>query len=124
MQTLFKKLSGVSIKDSENALRLRNIEAFAPVMDKETSISSIKTSQSSFLVTDCSITLQELQSELIVIKISTVSASQFSYITGMLALLSCLASNLNNYALPTLILAPSHALSIPISSPTYPLFLL
>jgi len=42
----------------------------------------------------------------------------------MLALLSCLNSNLNGYVLPTLILAPSHALSAPIGSPTYPLFLL
>lgn len=59
------------------------------------------------MVTDCAITLQELWSALIVIKIPTVPASQFSYITGMLALLSCLNSNLNTYVLPTLILAPS-----------------
>lgn len=44
MQTLVPKLSGISVKDSENALRLYNIEAFAPVMDKKTLICSIETS--------------------------------------------------------------------------------
>lgn len=45
MQTLVPKLSGVSINDSENALRLYNIEAFAPVVDKEILINSTKSSQ-------------------------------------------------------------------------------
>lgn len=45
MQTLVQKLSGVSVNDSENVLRLYNIEAFAPEVDKEFLISSIKSSQ-------------------------------------------------------------------------------
>lgn len=45
MQTLVQKLSGVSVEDSENALRLYNIEVFAPMVDKETLMCSIKASQ-------------------------------------------------------------------------------
>lgn len=37
------KLSGVSVEDSEDALRLYDVEAFAPVMDKETLICSTET---------------------------------------------------------------------------------
>lgn len=48
MQTLVQKLSGVSVKDSENALRLYNIEVFAPMMDKETLMCSIKASRFSW----------------------------------------------------------------------------